>query len=138
MTQISFYALSTDSEESRRQFACRLAEKAFSMGHQVFIQVQSIAEAKEIDDLLWSFRPNSFVPHSSDHEPKVAVQIGVEAEANQHDEVLINLTNSPCTQHRNFQRINEILTTDEASLKQGRNCYRFYQTAGYKPETHKI
>ena len=136
MTRVSFYALSTNSEESRRLFACRLAEKAFSMGHQIFIQVESIAQAKEVDDLLWSFRPNSFVPHSSDPEQKVAVQIGVEA--NQHDDILINLTNSPNIQHENFKHINEILTSDEESLKQGRNSYRFYQTAGYKPETHKI
>ena len=64
MTQVNFYALSSPDQESRRQFACRLAEKAAQLGHRVFIQVDSAEQAAAMDTLLWQFKPSSFVPHA--------------------------------------------------------------------------
>ena len=64
MTQVSFYTLSSADQESRRQFACRLAEKAIHLGHRVFIQVDSPEHARQIDSLLWQFKATSFLPHA--------------------------------------------------------------------------
>ncbi|MEZ5578324.1 MAG: DNA polymerase III subunit chi [Candidatus Competibacteraceae bacterium] len=43
--------------------ACRLADKAYGLGHTVYLFTASEARAAALDDLLWTFRQDSFVPH---------------------------------------------------------------------------
>jgi DNA polymerase-3 subunit chi len=152
MTSVNFYTLKSDQASARLQFACRLTEKAQSMGHRVFIHAESPQQAKLLDDLLWQFKASSFVPHglvtedSSDHEDSAGqedsvgqerVAIGTRIPASRTG-MLINLTASPCAGLEQFSRINEILDADPETLMQGRDRYRFYQAQGYQPETHKI
>ena len=141
MTQVSFYTLSSSDQESRRQFACRLAEKALHLGHQVFIQVESQQQARDVDALLWRFKPSSFVPHAiagEEEAGKEALMIGTEDVQQQFADVFINLSAQPCQHLSRYQRINEILSADPDELEQGRQCYRYYQQQGFKPETHKL
>ncbi|MDT8372091.1 MAG: DNA polymerase III subunit chi, partial [Gammaproteobacteria bacterium] len=63
MTRISFYLLKGDDIDNRQVYACRLAEKAYTLGHHVYIHTNSAVECKQIDHALWSFRADSFVPH---------------------------------------------------------------------------
>ena len=139
MAQVNFYALSSEGEESRLQFACRLAEKALALGHKVFIRVDSVAQQKRIDDLLWEFRASSFVPHgiATESGESESVLIGEDYSAATND-VLINLSTKTCEQHENFSRINEILSSEPDSLAAGRNNYRYYQSQGLSPQTHKL
>ena len=63
MTQVDFYVLKDDSALHRVQFACRLADKAYRLGHRVYIHTESAEQTRQLDDLLWTFQQNSFVPH---------------------------------------------------------------------------
>ena len=140
MTQVNFYTLSSEDTQSRYQFACRLAEKAVALGHRVLIQAETREQAKLLDDLLWQFKPASFLPHglseSGNRQEPVVVNCGRYPE--QSDDVLINLADQACQDPGQFARINEILNADPDVLQSGRNSYRFYQTQGYQPETHKL
>ena len=141
MTQVNFYTLSSEDQESRRQFACRLAEKASLLGHRVFIQVDSAEQAKQLDSLLWQFKPASFLPHAivqPDSQESKKLMIGMAADQAQFDDVFINLSSEPCQHLDRYQRINEVLTADPEELDQGRQCYRYYQQQGIKPDTHKL
>ncbi|NKB32290.1 MAG: DNA polymerase III subunit chi [Pseudomonadales bacterium] len=137
MTQISFYSLSKGDEDTRLQFACRLVEKAFSLGHKIFIQVEDEQQQRLVDDLLWQFKASSFIPHAVTGEGTEAIEIGL-ASSPSHQDVLINLSAKQCEQHQQFKRINEIVGPDEDSLATGRQIYRFYQTQGFKPDNHKV
>jgi DNA polymerase III subunit chi len=141
MSQISFYTLSSDDPDSRFLFACRLTEKARSMGHRIFILADSAEQARRLDELLWQFKATSFIPHSvmdSEHPGAEAVAIGTTRQLEFHDDVLINLSQQACHGHARFKRINEIIAADPHSLACARESYRFYQAAGYNPETHKL
>ena len=99
MTQVSFYALSSSDQESRHQFACRLAEKALHLGHRVFIQVESAEHARQIDSLLWHFKPSSFLPHAIAQQGEAgaeALMIGTKDSQAQFQDVFINLSSEPC------------------------------------------
>jgi len=48
MTQINFYNLQQDTEQMRKLFACRLTEKALSLGDRVCLFAGSEAIAREI------------------------------------------------------------------------------------------
>lgn len=141
MTQINFYALSNQAGEARLQFACRLIEKAYSLGHAIYVQTESAQQAKALDELLWQFSPSSFVPHAllqTDSSASEAVLISEQPPAAKHQDVLLNLNSVPSEAHQQFSRINEIIAGDEQSLQQGRISYRFYKEKGYKAETFKI
>ena len=63
MTRISFYILKGSQEHDRQVFACRLIEKAHAQGNHIYIHANSQEQANQFNDLLWSFRSDSFVPH---------------------------------------------------------------------------
>ncbi len=141
MTQVNFYTLSSDDDQSRLQFACRLAEKAVSLGHSVFMRVEDGSAAARLDKLLWEYRASSFLPHSlvsesTDGNEKLL--IGESKQSPPGTEVLINLSTEPCTEGEGIQKINEILSTDPDVLAAGRSSYRAYQNLGYSLETHKL
>jgi len=140
MTQISFYTLSEEGADARILFACRLIDKAWKLGHSVFIQTQSTEQAKRLDDMLWQYQTTSFVPHCllDEKTSDESVVISPELPDGSHHDVLINLSASTHRSHLDFARVNEIVSADQDSLKQGRVRYRFYKDQGHSPETHKI
>ena len=141
MTQVNFYTLQDGDEERCLLVACRLTEKARQLGHRVFIQTESSEQARQLDELLWQFKTVSFVPHSlleTEQPDKEAVAIGTARQLQFHSDVLINVSGEACHGHERFSRISEIVGADKISLKQGRENYRYYQSQGYSPETHKL
>lgn len=144
MTQVNFYTLSSSEAQARLLFVCRLAEKAYSLGHRIHIQTDSEQQSKLLDDLLWQYSPGSFIPHGintngenggSDNNP---VSLGSSLTDAQHADVLINLAEQPCQAEGQFNRINEIISADDESLEQGRIRYRFYKEKAYQIETFKL
>ena len=98
MARVDFYILPDRAANSRPLLACRLAEKAYRLGHRVYIHVESAQQAQYLDDLLWSFRQGSFIPHGitppqpGDDTP---VLIGWQDAPAGATEVLINLSHEP-------------------------------------------
>ena len=144
MTQVNFYTLPSSETQARLLFVCRLAEKAYSLGHRIHVQTDSEQQSKLLDDLLWQYSPSSFIPHGisttsenggGDTNP---VSLGCNLADAQHADVLINLAEQPCQAEGQFSRINEIISADEQSLEQGRIRYRFYKEKAYKMETFKL
>ena len=90
MTQVEFYILEND--QSREMMACHLVEKAWQQQHRVHIHTESAAQAKKLDEMLWSFSDDSFIPHEiGSHNEKLAtVSIDHAADPVCH-EMLINL-----------------------------------------------
>lgn len=141
MAQISFYRLGSEEPDSRLAFACRLAEKARSLGHSTFIQAESEAQARQLDELLWSYRPGGFLPHSllaGNQEDSEKVAVGLDQQQSQYSDMMINLSASPCPEPERFRRIDEVICQDPDILARGREAYRFYQSRGFQPETHKL
>ena len=62
MSRVDFYVLPENTNTYR--FACIMIGKAWSKGNQVYVHTTSMAEATQIDDLLWIFRDISFIPHA--------------------------------------------------------------------------
>jgi valyl-tRNA synthetase len=70
----------------------RLTDKAHQRGHDVYINSASEEEARELDELLWSLRPASFLPHAlATERSDEQICIGWGQEPRSHDDLLINL-----------------------------------------------
>jgi DNA polymerase-3 subunit chi len=142
MTRVSFYILKSQDPQSRQQFACRLAEKAYLQGHQVFIHTEDQNQSEAMDKALWAFRPDSFVPHqilATDSKIEAPVLISHENTAPPKlMDVLINLNPVQPLFFSQFERLAEIINGDEEVKKQGRVRYQFYKDRGYHLDTHQI
>lgn len=141
MTQVDFYILDDPAADARQRFACRLAEKAWQQGHKVYIHTGDAALSSRIDDLLWTFREGSFVPHSLDEAPEAdeaEIHIGHGEEPLHHDEVLINLGSEIPLFFSRFRRVAEVVDADEGNRRAGRERFRFYRDRGYPLESHSI
>jgi DNA polymerase-3 subunit chi len=139
MTRIDFYLLATSDPHSRRVMACRLIEKAFRQGHKIYLHTSSEDETKMLDDLLWTFRQGSFVPHEvhpASSEAPVVIGHGTAPE--DMSDVLVNLGTEVPAGFERFARVAEFIDEDEAVKRAGRVRYKHYKDVGYVPETHKL
>jgi DNA polymerase-3 subunit chi len=141
MTQVDFYILPNDDQLQRVQFACRLADKAYRLGHRVYIHAESSQQTRLLDDMLWTFQQNSFIPHAllgDDSEAKPPVQLGHDAEPDASHQVLINLAPEVPLFFSRFERVAELVNSDATLRQQGRSRYSFYKERGYPLRTHEI
>ena len=139
MTQVDFYILPSESDQQRQQFACRLTEKAFKLGHTVYIHSHDADQAAAMDKLLWSFRNSSFIPHAlqsqADNEPVI---IGFEKPPEAFSEVMINLSHEVPRFFSRFERVTEVVVSDPAITEATRENYRFYRDRGYPLRNHDM
>ncbi len=139
--RIDFYVLPDQKENGRALLACRLADKAYSLGHTVYLFTAFEARAAALDDLLWTFRQDSFVPH--ERYPLVGeegspVLVGTAAPAAVEAQVLINLADSLPEGFERYQRVVELVDQHPEVLAQSRERFRQYRERGCAPETHKL
>lgn len=45
------------------RLVCELARKAYDSNQPTLILARDLAQAEELDDLLWSFDPDAYIPH---------------------------------------------------------------------------
>lgn len=142
MARVDFYILNQSGQHSRQTFACRLAEKAYRLDKTVHIQTHNRADAERLDELLWTFRDGSFVPHERLVEAGRAVEapvtIGCEDDRIEPRDLLINLCDDIPACAEAFPRVAELVTSDEDSKQQSRRRFAAYREQGHTLETHKL
>ena len=144
MTQVDFYILESDSDEARLQLACKIVDKATQLDRQVFIHSTSEDEARQLDELLWTFSQGSFIPHRIVHaEPAIPSLEPVLIAVNQPPghgpwDVLINLAAEVPEFFSRYERVAEVVDANAVRREQSRERYRFYRDRGYKLDTHQV
>ena len=143
--QVDFYVRPETSPDALENFACRLVEKVWRRGHHVLVVTASETAARRFDDLLWTFRDESFVPHrrigasnpvvtEPASEPVIVSTPGVwDGEV----DVLLNLTPSVPEEVARAARIAEIVSAGGAGRDAGRARYREYRSRGFELRTHR-
>ncbi|WP_339410446.1 DNA polymerase III subunit chi [Pseudomonas sp. EA_35y_Pfl2_R5] len=135
MPRIEFYVLSTAVPAERLRAACQLAMKAWRAGLPVFLRGSDAQQCTEVDELLWRFKAESFVPHSLYQEDaKAPVVIGLDEEPRSAQGVLINLGSTLSPQVERFSRVIEIVNQEPDLLTACRENFRSYRQRGYDPK----
>ncbi len=141
MARVDFYVLSQSSEQARQHFACKLAEKAYRLDNSVHILVGSRADVERLDELLWTFRDGSFVPHHVIGSPaslESPISIGCDADDIAPRDLLINLCDEVPTAVDSFPRVAELVTSDQDCKQRSRKRYASYRDQGHDINTHKL
>ena len=135
MTRIDFYQTSGDEHA----FACRLIDMVYRKGHQIYVHTSAEEQAKTLNEQLWTFKEDSFVPHSLHSEAMdVPIKIGFDHEPEEHQDVLINLSGQIPHFFSRFDRVAEIVPADQNSRKSARENYAYYKERGYVLNYHEI
>jgi DNA polymerase-3 subunit chi len=119
---------------------CELARKASDAGLPLLVLCASTAQAEALDDLLWSFDPDAYVPHqivgADEDEDEVPVLIA----APEHDAALrplvLNLRDAAVPD--GFERVLEVVPADESARGPLRERWKQYQARGLDVSKHDM
>ena len=137
MTRVDFHSKVPD----KLLYACRLVRKARAADMNVVVYLQNSEQLRALDDALWTFSEQDFLPHVIAGD-ELASQTPVilsdnAADTLPHHQILINLSQQTPEHFARFERLFEVVSTDEDDLIAGRERYKQYQQRGY-PLTHFV
>lgn len=143
MTQVDFYILPDTTLEARLLFACRLAETIYRKGYRLHLHAEDEAMARELDDRLWTFRADAYVPHalSGDEAAEgVPVTIGWQdlPMDGEPPQALLNLHPGIPEWFSRFERVAEIINQHQDVLTAKRECWQTYRKRGYPVTPHQL
>lgn len=134
MTEVTFQFNAPD----KLGHACRLLRKAVAAGAKVVVTGEA-GLLQELDVALWTFAPLEFVPHCLDSGPPAVVAgspvvLAESARTAPHQHVLVNLGRGVPDGFERFERLIEVVSTDEADRLQARRRWKHYADRGYAIE----
>jgi DNA polymerase III subunit chi len=137
MTHVDFYFNATDLFQiTQRLIAKALKAKA----NATVVVAGDAASLHGFDVHLWTFDATSFVPHvfASDtlaSKTTVLLTAGNEDVPHSHYSLMINLGIAVPERFSRYERLIELVASDETSVLKGRERYTFYKQRGY-PMSH--
>lgn len=139
MTKVDFYILPSADPSARLDFACKLTDKAWRLGHRVYLHCSDAQQREDLDARLWRFKGETFVPHGVIEEDQDApVALGVGDDPGQHQDLLVNLDLRIPEFFKRFARVAEIVVEDPAIRLAARESFRFYREQGYPLQDHRL
>jgi DNA polymerase-3 subunit chi len=137
MTRVDFHSKVPD----KLLYACRLIRKARTADMQVVVLARDSQQLHMLDEALWTFSEQDFLPHVlADDELASQTPVILTDDATAalpHHQILINVSDSLPPHFARFERLFEIISTDDHDVNAGRERYRQYQQRGY-PLTHFV
>ena len=141
LIRVDFYLLNTNQPQATWLVACRLLEKAYHKGHRVFVYCDSQKDVEYLDELLWTYKDDSFIPHNiqgEGPEPPPPVQLGYGSEPRGFNDILLNMATNIPSYFSRFKRIMEIVAANDEAKEVSRSHYREYRAKQCQLHTHNI
>ena len=120
---------------------CELARKAIEAGKPTLVLARDAAQAEMLDDLMWSFDPDAYVPHQiagADMEEDEEADVLIAAP--DHDAAMralvINLRDAPV--EGAFERVLEVVPADESARGPLRTRWTQYKARGFEVNKHDM
>ncbi len=148
--RVDFYILSGGGESAYMRYICRLTEKAYKLKHRIYIHVNNRVDAHNLDQLLWTFSQDSFIPHecldggATAPDPNTPIVIAyhnrVAPESNTAEgyDLLINLNQDIPEFYQQFDRVAEVVADQDRLRQTSRDHFRCYREQGLTPNIHQI
>jgi DNA polymerase-3 subunit chi len=139
VTELAFHFGAPD----KLAYACRLLRKAVGSGARVLAVVDTDSIAR-LDADLWSMGPTEFLPHCLvaanesmlNHSPILLLD-PTQQVVDQRG-ILVNLSDSVPEGFDRFERVIEVVSTDETDRNLARARWRHYTERGYQITRHDL
>ena len=139
VTEVAFHFGAPD----RLVYTCRLLRKATATGARLVVRSSPDITAA-LDAALWNLGPADFITHC-DQSAAEAVRVRssvllVDADAALEADfpILVNLADDVPAEFERFQRVIEIVSTDEQDRNLARRRWKLYTERGYTITRHDL
>lgn len=132
MTEVTFHFNVADT----LGYACRVVRTVAGKGNRVVVTGEPEL-LKQLDVALWTFESVEFIPHchARDAAAEVVaaspVVLSENARGTPHQQVLLNLGAGVPEGFERYERLVEMVGTDDQSRQDGRTRARHYKDRGY-------
>ena len=141
MPRADFYLI--DKPRFREQpllLVCELAKRGYAANLSILVLARDTAQAEAIDDLMWSFDPDEYLPHQiagmdegDDDTPILIATPDMDIPARA---LLINLRDAAPT--GSFDRVLEVVPADPSARGPLRERWKHYQSLGFELAKHDM
>jgi DNA polymerase III subunit chi len=132
MAEINFYHLTRSPLE---QVLPELLEKTLARGWRAVVLAGSPERVEALNQQLWVYKPDSFLPHGSAKDGNAAEQpvwLTVEDERPNEADVLFLTDGATSERFADYQRVCALFSgADEAAVADARARWKIYQAAGH-------
>ena len=141
MARADFYLIGKPRfREQPLLLVCELARKASDAGLPMLILCASMAQAEQLDDLLWSFDPDAYVAHQIVGADEDEEEVPVLLAAPEHDVALrpmvLNLREAAVPD--GFDRVLEVVPADDSARGPLRERWKQYVARGIEVAKHDM
>ncbi len=141
MPRADFYLIGKPRfREQPLLLVCELARKACDAGLPMLVLCASAAQAEQLDDLLWSFDPDAYVPHQIVGADEDEDEVPVLLAAPEHDAgmrpMVLNLRDAAVPD--GFERVLEVVPADDSARGPLRERWKQYVARGIDVKKHDM
>ncbi|MBK8066239.1 MAG: DNA polymerase III subunit chi [Rhodanobacteraceae bacterium] len=134
MPRADFYLI--DKPKYREQplrVVCVLAKRAYAAEIPTLILARTLDEAEALDDLLWSFEPDAFIPHqiAGDEEDDYTAVLIAPPGAQVADRPLVINLREECAPG-SYETVKEVVAADPAERDGSRKRWAEYRKRGFE------
>ncbi|BBD78933.1 DNA polymerase III subunit chi [Aerosticca soli] len=132
MPRADFYLIAKPRfREQPLALVCELAKRAFAAQQPTLILTRDFAQAEALDELLWSFDADAFIPHqlAGDEDDAATAVLIVPPGVDTPDRPLVINLRETIPQGR-FERVLEVVAADPAEREGSRLRWRQYRERG--------
>ena len=141
MPRADFYLI--DKPRFREQpllLVCELAKRAFAAELPTLVLARDAAQAEALDDLLWAFDPDEYLPHQiagsdegDDDAPILIATPDMDVPARP---LMLNLRDAAPS--GSFERVLEVVPADPAARDPLRERWKHYQALGFEVKKYDM
>ena len=139
---VLFHHFNSIGSKNHLLYVCKLVEKGFKQKIQpIYIHASNQQQAEQLDKLLWTFKQDSFIPHTivgaSDLD-STPVQIGWNGNQFHPAAAIVNLSEEIPISYLESKKIHEIIDDDELKKNKARSRWKKYKSKGCQLNVHQI
>lgn len=112
---------------------CELTKKAFAAQQPLLILTRDFAQAEAVDELLWSFDEDSFIPHqlAGDEDDAQTAVLIVPPGVDTPDRPLVINLRAACAPGQ-YERVLEVVAAEPSEREGSRERWREYHQRGFQ------
>ena len=141
MPRADFYLIAKYRfREAPLLLVCELAKRAYAANLPTLVLARDAAQAEALDDLLWSFDPDDYLPHqiagADEDEDEAPILIATPDMDVPARPLLVNLRDAAPA--GDFERVLEVVPADPAARGPLRERWKQYQARGFEVNKHDM
>ena len=140
MPRADFYLIQKPRfREQPLLLVCELARKAFDANLSTLVLARDADQAEQLDDLLWSFDDDAYIPHQlagDDEDDLAPVLIATPDNDAAMRALVINLRDAAV--EGGFDRVLEVVPADDSARGPLRERWKQYKSRGFDLKKHDM